>query len=219
MRILTKIINSPIKDYGLFTLRDRPHFLFTYQNITENPLVPEKPSGFYIECYEQKNQGKLVGYVYAGIKGNKLELDMKNKVLTNPRLKELMRNMGLKDYRRHEQKRVVNAVKVQKRYSVKGANRHESHKGFGKLLIRLAIETGLTQYQLKKLFIYCTEESYYFYHHILRIPPGVPQKPNPYVFADLQDAYENIAEVRRPIFFLNGEGNVGAGDRVRTDGN
>ena len=202
MRLLTKIINGTMPTQGAFVFLDRHSYLFTFQEISPVSVEIPRAAGFYVECYEQKKQGKLVGYVYAGIKGNSLVLDTKNRVFTAPYLKELMNAVGVKDYRRHGQKRVVNAVKVQKSFSVKGKFRKEEHKGFGKLLIRMAIEVALEQYKLRRLLIWCTEESFYFYHHILKMIPGPVQKPHPFVTLNLEDAWKNITNAPRKPFLL-----------------
>jgi hypothetical protein len=202
MRLSTKIINGSLSPQSAFVLSDRKPYLFTFQEISAESAEVKRPAGFYVECYEQKKQGKLVGYVYAGIKGNKLELNIKNQVLTDPYLKELMNQVGVKDYRRHGQKRVVNAVKVQKSFSVKGKFRTEEHKGFGKLLIRLAIEMALEQYRLQRLLIWCTEESFYFYHHILKMTPGPVQRPHPFVAANLEEAQMGVTNTPRKLFLL-----------------
>lgn len=202
MRLLTKIINGAVPTQSAFVFLDRRSYLFTFQEISPVSAEISRPAGFYVECYEQKKQGKLVGYVYAGIKGNSLFLDTKNRVFTAPYLKEVMNAVGVKDYRRHGQKRVVNALKVQKSFSVKGKFRKEEHKGFGKLLIRMAIEVALEQYKLRRLFIWCTEESFYFYHHILKMTPGPVQKPHPFVTLNLEDAQRGITNAPRKHFLL-----------------
>jgi len=171
---LTKLINGSLRDATIFTLRDRPDYVFTFQEINKKWLWHQKPTGFYIECYEAIGDKKQVGYLFAKLKWQTLILNVRGHIPANHFLQNLAPKIDLKIEDRRNWKKDDLALRVFDQYSTRNRQREESKKGFGKLLIKMAVELGLYQYHLKQIRVHSLNTNffnfYHFYCHILGIP-------------------------------------------------
>jgi hypothetical protein len=169
MRLLPKVINGNLYGHRIFSLAEHPGFLFTYQAVRKWFGLSRELHGFFIECYESKPDGKRVGYLYASFRPKTLAIDTKGFVFRSSFLFKYLKETGIKiNYR---QRRIIDsyALKILDEYSFENKLRSESKKGFGKLLVKMAIELGLYQHRLEFLCVSYLDTSYPFYKKILRI--------------------------------------------------
>ena len=194
----SKQINGNLNGSKIFTLRDRPDFLFTFQELPPWLFWPEiKTKGFFLKCYESKPLGRQIGYIYCTFKENILIIDTKKFPLPSRFLTSQIKKLKIESRQKSPPSNY--ALMIYNEFS---------QKGFGRLLIKIAFEIGLYQYQLKNLFISSINKpdnrSYFFYCHILKMAPKPSRDRYPRIEMDLSEAWKAIS---------------GAGDRVRTDGN
>lgn len=194
----SKYINGNLSGSKIFALRDRPNYLFTFQELPAWLFWPEmKTKGFFLKCYESKTLGKQIGYIYCTFKNDTFIIDTKKFPLPSRFLTSQIKKLKIES----EHKTPPNnyALRIYDEFS---------KKGFGKLFIKMAFEIGLYQYKLKNLFLSSINRqdnrSYFYYCHILKMAPKPSIDRYPRIEMSLEEAWEAVS---------------GAGDRVRTDGN
>ncbi len=200
MYFLEKVIHGNLSAQKIFSLREHPDYLFTFQELPPWLFWPElKTKGFHLKCYESKPLGRQIGYIYCTFKDDILIIDTKKFPLPGRFLANQINKLEI-EYQRKT---------LPSNYALMIYNEF-SQKGFGKLLIKMAFEIGLYQYQLKNLFLSSVNKpdnrSYFFYCHILNMTPKSSIDRYPRIEMSLKEAWKAIS-------------GVGAGDRVRTDGN
>jgi hypothetical protein len=168
MRLLNKTLPWNLSDISAFTYLNGQPFLIGFQEI-RTPAT-QKLKGFFLECYEHKFNGKMVGYLYASIREDVLVFDEKDFVRNNPYIQSISQTFNILIPRRWRDLYSLMGLRISKNYSSKNHSLKPSERGFGKFLVKTAVEIGLEKYQLRKLSIFSTKKSLNFYYKIFKLP-------------------------------------------------